>query len=71
MFLPKPNVLEMPACSLPVGIGLEACNSGNYGTINGCDVHTPTSSGSSGGKSFLDFIQTLADVVSAAATAAG
>ncbi|MBR5960740.1 MAG: hypothetical protein IKZ98_07055 [Clostridia bacterium] len=50
MFLPKPNVLAMPECAAPLGIGLDACNSGNKcNGQSGCDVYTPSNSGSGGG----------------------
>lgn len=46
MFLPKPNVLAMPECAAPLGIGLDACNSGNKcNGQSGCDVYTPSNSG--------------------------
>ena len=44
MSLPKPNVLAMPECAAPLGIGLDACNSGNHCSgQSGCDVYTPGS----------------------------
>ena len=46
MFLPKPNVLAMPECAAPLGIGLDACNSGNKcNGQSGCDVYSPSNSG--------------------------
>ena len=48
MFLPKPNAMTMPTCASPVGIGLEACNSGNSCSTQSCDVNSNSGSGSCG-----------------------
>lgn len=44
MFLPKPNALTIPESIAPIGIGLDACNSGNSCNRQSCDTN-----GSSGG----------------------
>ena len=36
MYLPKPNAMSMPASSAPMGLGLDACNSGNVCNTQGC-----------------------------------
>lgn len=58
MFLPAPNALTLPEGTAPIGIGLEACNSGNSCTGNTCD--NQSSGGGGCGWSLAGIVVTVA-----------
>lgn len=70
MFLPKPNALSVPAGASPIGIGLEACNSGNACGSQSCDVNS-SSGGTCDASLAWTAVGAVAGVVGAAAAAAG